>query len=202
MTRTVILWRHGQTDYNVERRFQGQTDIPLNAVGLAQAEAGAAHLAEFAPEFIVSSDLSRAAATADALGSRLGLEVTRDARLRETAFGKWEGHTRDELAEQWGAELDEWASGADVAPPGGETRTQSGARVADAIRDIVSSSEARTIVIVAHGAVLRGAAEILLGMGGTDSPGRLGVLGNCGHGEFLFTGTAWVLRNWGTRPTV
>lgn len=202
MAQTVIFWRHGQTDYNVEGRFQGQTDIPLNAVGLSQAAAAAVHLAEYAPEVIVSSDLSRAAVTADALAARLGIEASRDARLRETGFGVWEGHTRAELADRWAAELAVWASGADVAPPGGESRSQSGLRGAAAIRDIVSSTDAQSIAVVAHGAVLRSAAEVLLGMDGSGRAGRIAGLGNCGHGEFTFNGATWVLRSWGTRPSI
>lgn len=198
MTRTVIFWRHGQTDYNVERRFQGQTDIPLNALGRTQAAQAASYLSELHPELIVSSDLSRAADTADELASLLKLGVTRDDRLRETAFGQWEGHTREEIGASWPDELEQWLSGADTNPPDGESRSESGRRVASAITDIIEGSQAQTIAIVAHGAVLRAAAELLLGM---DGSGRLAVLGNCGHGEFGFTGTNWVLRSWGTVPS-
>ena len=198
MTRTVIFWRHGQTDYNVERRFQGQTDIPLNELGRTQAAQAANYLSELQPDLIVSSDLSRATDTADELASLLNVDVTRDDRLRETAFGQWEGHTRDELSASWPHELEQWLSGADMSPPGGESRLESGRRVASAITDIVDGSNAQTIAIVAHGAVLRAAAELLLGM---DGSGRLAVLGNCGHGEFGFTGTNWVLRSWGTAPS-
>ncbi|SMY03814.1 MULTISPECIES: histidine phosphatase family protein [unclassified Brevibacterium] len=198
MTRTVIFWRHGQTDYNLERRFQGQTDIPLNELGRNQAAQAASYLSKLQPDLIVSSDLSRAAATADELASLLNVDVTRDERLRETAFGQWEGHTRAELSESWPEELEQWLSGADMNPPGGESRSESGRRVASAITDIIDGTEAQTIAIVAHGAVLRAAAELLLGM---DGSGRLAVLGNCGHGEFGFTGTNWILRSWGTVPS-
>ncbi|MGO3023415.1 MAG: histidine phosphatase family protein [Brevibacterium sp.] len=194
MTKTVLFWRHGQTDFNVAGRFQGQSDVPLNDTGRAQAEQTARRLAELDPELIVSSDLSRAAVTSDSLARLVSREPLRDDRLRETAFGEWEGRTRAEVAETWPDELAEWASGADVSPPGGESRSQSGRRVADAISEIVGSTDAETIAIVAHGAVLRAAAEILLEMNGT---GRLGVLGNCGHGEFGFAGENWVLRSWG-----
>lgn len=198
MTRTVIFWRHGQTDYNLEGRFQGQTDIPLNALGRTQAAQAASYLSRLHPDLIVSSDLSRAADTADELASLLNLTVTSDDRLRETAFGQWEGHTREELSASWPEELEQWLSGADMNPPEGESRSESGRRVASAITDIIGGSDAQTIAIVAHGAVLRAAAELLLGMEG---PGRLAVLGNCGHGEFGFTGTNWVLRSWGTVPS-
>ncbi|MCD1284711.1 MULTISPECIES: histidine phosphatase family protein [unclassified Brevibacterium] len=197
MTKTVIFWRHGQTDFNVAGRFQGQSDVPLNDLGRAQAAETAQNLQHLHPELIVSSDLSRAAETADHLAELLDLEPVRDARLRETAFGDWEGSTRAEVAENWAEELAAWAAGADISPPGGESRSQSGQRVAEAIVDLVYTTDAETIAIVAHGAVLRGAAEILLGLTGS---GRLAVLGNCGHGEFGFTGENWVLRSWGTRP--
>ncbi|UVI37701.1 histidine phosphatase family protein [Brevibacterium spongiae] len=194
MTKTVLFWRHGQTDFNVAGRFQGQSDVPLNDAGRAQAEQAARRLADFAPQLIVSSDLSRAAETADSLAALVGLTPVRDERLREAAFGEWEGSTRAEVAETWPSELAEWASGADVAPPGGESRSESGSRVAAAVTDIVESSDAQTIAFVAHGAVLRGAAEILLEM---NASGRLGVLGNCGHGELIRSDRAWVLRSWG-----
>ncbi|WP_309131733.1 histidine phosphatase family protein [Brevibacterium sp.] len=199
MTKTVIFWRHGQTDYNVERRFQGQTDIPLNELGHRQATAAAACLSELAPEVIVSSDLARAAVTADHLADLLGLTATRDSRLRESSFGDWEGLTRDEIVEKWADELHGWVAGADTKPPGGESRSESGQRVATAITEIVRDSDAETIAIVAHGAVLRAAAEILLDMSGS---GRLAVLGNCGHGEFGYTGSNWVLRSWGAGPVL
>jgi broad specificity phosphatase PhoE len=195
MTKTVLFWRHGQTDFNVAGRFQGQSDVPLNDTGRRQAEDAAIGLAASAPELIVTSDLSRAAETADSLARRLGIEAIRNERLREASFGQWEGSTRAEVAETWPDELAEWVSGADVAPPGGESRGESGHRVAAAISDIVESAEADTIAIVAHGAVLRGAAEILLELTGS---GRIGVLGNCGHGEFGVSERGWVLRSWGT----
>ncbi|WP_209325156.1 histidine phosphatase family protein [Brevibacterium renqingii] len=194
MTKTVLFWRHGQTDFNVEGRFQGQSDVPLNDVGRAQAEDAARGLVDLGPELIVSSDLSRAAETADSLARLTCVEPVRDKRLREAAFGEWEGSTRAEVAATWSAELSEWAAGADIAPPGGESRSESGRRVAAAITDIVESTAAETVAIVAHGAVLRGAAEIFLGLRGT---GRIGVLRNCAHGEFGYTGGAWVLRSWG-----
>lgn len=194
-SKTVLFWRHGQTDYNVEGRFQGQSDVPLNDTGRRQAEEAARSLSALGPELIVTSDLSRAAETAEALARLVGLDPVRDERLREAAFGRWEGSTRAEVADTWPEELARWASGADVAPPGGESRSESGMRVAAAVTDIIGSTDAATIAIVAHGAVLRGAAEILLGL---RSSGRIGVLGNCAHGEFGYSERGWVLRSWGT----
>ena len=93
---TLVLVRHGRTEYNAAQRLQGQVDIPLDDVGRWQAEVGAqALLARFSPTAIVSSDLQRAAATAQYLGDAVGLEVAYDARLRERSFGAWEGLTAD-----------------------------------------------------------------------------------------------------------
>ena len=72
-TRRVICWRHGQTDWNIENRFQGQRDVPLNETGLAQAERAARLLAQLRPDAIVASDLQRAADTARALARIVGL---------------------------------------------------------------------------------------------------------------------------------
>ena len=86
-----MLWRHGQTTWNAERRFQGQSDIPLDATGQAQAERAARLLAGLRPDMIVSSDLSRAASTAAPLAQLTGLDVILDKDLRERHGGQWEG---------------------------------------------------------------------------------------------------------------
>ena len=98
---TVLLWRHGQTDYNASGKLQGQVDIALNEIGRAQAVAAAEVLMRVEPARIVSSDLSRAHATAQTLAERVGVPVHLDERLRERGFGQWEGLTHPEIAEQW-----------------------------------------------------------------------------------------------------
>jgi probable phosphoglycerate mutase len=89
----IIIWRHGQTDWNLENRFQGHSDIPLNPVGRYQAGQAARVLRDMEPTAIISSDLSRALSTAEALATVTGLEVQVDDRLRETNGGNWEGKT-------------------------------------------------------------------------------------------------------------
>ena len=84
-----MLWRHGQTMWNVEHRFQGQTDIPLDETGEAQAEYAARRLATLRPNAIFSSDLTRAASTAAPLARLTGLSVTPDKELRERFGGDW-----------------------------------------------------------------------------------------------------------------
>src|SRR4051794_21393374 len=85
--RRVILWRHGQTSWNVERRFQGSTDVALTEAGLAQARRAARLLVTLKPDAIVASDLQRAANTAAELAVLTGLDVTHDEGLRETYAG-------------------------------------------------------------------------------------------------------------------
>ena len=139
MVAAIILLRHGQTDYNAEGRFQGQEDIPLNALGRSQAEAAAQALSASGIDRIVSSDLRRAHETAEALSAATGAGLEFDARLREISVGEWQGRTRDEIAGIWPEELAAWFSGADMRPPGGESRRESSARVVTAIRDIVQA---------------------------------------------------------------
>ncbi|MGB3014153.1 MAG: histidine phosphatase family protein, partial [Candidatus Nanopelagicales bacterium] len=92
--RRLVLWRHGRTAWNLEHRFQGQTDVALDEVGVRQARAAAGLLMALRPQLIVSSDLSRARDTAQALADRTSLTVQTDPRLRETNGGRWEGRRR------------------------------------------------------------------------------------------------------------
>ena len=94
----IVLWRHGQTDWNIESRFQGHSDIPLNAVGHYQAAHAAKILAGMNPVKIIASDLLRAQQTAQALADITHLPVHTEAGLRETNGGHWEGKT-------WAAQL-------------------------------------------------------------------------------------------------
>ena len=87
----IIIWRHGRTEWNVVNRFQGQADIPLDAVGQGQAVRAAEVLAAYRPAGLYSSDLSRCYQTAAVLAERLGLEIITDKRLREIHVGSWEG---------------------------------------------------------------------------------------------------------------
>lgn len=92
----VVIWRHGQTDWNIENRFQGHSDIPLNKVGEYQAREAAKVLAGMKPDRIIASDLMRAKATAQALADLVDLTVEINPLLRETNGGKWEGKTGPE----------------------------------------------------------------------------------------------------------
>jgi len=172
-----VLWRHGQTVWNAERRFQGQSDIPLDETGQAQAERAARLLAGLRPDLIVSSDLSRAAGTAAALARLTGLEVTLDKDLRERHGGCWEGLTDTEIRERYPVEHANWN------PPDGEPTPVVAERVAGALHRIAATASELGVtnglaVVVSHGAALRLGMSRLLGMP-DELFGVLGPLSNC-----------------------
>jgi probable phosphoglycerate mutase len=145
----LVLWRHGQTTYNAEHRFQGQRDVPLNALGLAQAQRAARHLATLSPAQIWSSDLVRASATAAALAELTGLELRLEKDLRERHGGAWEGLTTEEIRQRYPDDLAAWQ------PPGGETSEFVAERTATAMTRIADQSEPGSlVVVVGHGASL------------------------------------------------
>ncbi|ASU83078.1 histidine phosphatase family protein [Nocardiopsis gilva YIM 90087] len=172
-TRRVICWRHGQTAWNTEKRFQGQTDIPLNDTGMAQARSAAALLARLRPDAIIASDLRRAADTADCLAARTGLTVEHDKGLRERYGGSWEGLTTAEIHERWPEE------NARMAIPDGEDLQAVGERVQEAIvRGLASVPENGLLVVASHGAALRAGINRMLGLP-PELRQALGPLGNC-----------------------
>ena len=122
--RRLILWRHGQTSWNVERRFQGSTDVDLTEVGVSQARRAARLLAGLKPDAIIASDLMRAARTAAELAVLTGLEVTHDEALRETYAGVWQGLTHEEIIARYGEEYAAWKRGEPVRRGGGELETE------------------------------------------------------------------------------
>ncbi|SDT67736.1 histidine phosphatase family protein [Actinoplanes derwentensis] len=160
MTR-LIVWRHGNTDWNAGSRVQGQTDIPLNDRGRDQADAAAELLVRLAPAAIVASDLSRAFDTATALATRTGLTIRPDQRLRERYFGEWQGLTMAEISTSRPDEHARWTAGADVVGGGVETLDDLGKRVSDALQD--ASRLGGTVVVATHGGAARQGIGHLLG---------------------------------------
>lgn len=179
LSRRVILWRHGRTAWNVAGRVQGQSDIPLDEVGQQQARDAAARLASLKPERIVSSDLSRAAETARALGDLTGVAVEHDQQLRELAFGVREGLTWRESWEKYPEQMQAWSDGDESRIDGAETHAQAGARFNTALRGYLEDMPyGETMVIVAHGAVLRTGVLTFLGVP-EPSWRQFGGLSNC-----------------------
>jgi glucosyl-3-phosphoglycerate phosphatase len=191
-----VLWRHGQTIWNAEARFQGQTDIPLNETGQAQAERAARLLAALRPDMIFSSDLQRAASTVAPLARMTGLPVSYDKDLRERSGGVWEGLTDQEIAQRYPAERESWS------PPEGETASVVADRVSGALRRAADSlGDGGLAVVVGHGAALRLGMARMLGLG-EDGFGVLGPLSNCSWSVLGLRGTRWRLleHNAGTLP--
>jgi probable phosphoglycerate mutase len=194
--RRVVFWRHGQTLWNVEQRFQGHTDIPLDETGVAQAERAASLLASLRPSMIVSSHLRRAHDTATALANLVGLDVKIDKDLRERGGGEWEGLTRAEIAAGWPVQYAEWEA------PGGEIVSEVADRVAAATRRWVDRLEDRGLLVIAsHGAAIRLGVARLLGFPEELWP-ALGGLGNCSWSVLHEGRKGWRLleHNAGTLP--
>ncbi|MES9587561.1 histidine phosphatase family protein [Streptomyces sp. NPDC059118] len=177
--RRIVLWRHGQTAWNLERRFQGSTDIALTEVGVGQAQRSARLLASLKPDAIVASDLQRAAATAAELAAITGLEVAHDAGLRETYAGAWQGLTHEEILGQYGEQYAAWKRGEAVRRGGGELETEVADRAAPVVLGHADKlPENGTLVVVSHGGTIRTTIGRLLGLEAHHWEG-LGGLSNC-----------------------
>ncbi|MEH1128110.1 histidine phosphatase family protein [Micromonospora sp. CPCC 206061] len=205
MTR-LIVWRHGNTDWNASNRVQGQTDTALNDLGREQAAAAAPLLAALHPDAIVASDLRRAADTAATLAALTGLPVRTDPRLRERSYGKWQGLTMAEVAERYPDEHTRWRAGERDVGCDVETLDDLGKRVGQALQEAADAAPGGTIVVATHGGAARQGCGFLLGW----SPEILrsvGPLQNChwtelGHDQVR----GWWLRSHnaglsGNRPT-
>jgi broad specificity phosphatase PhoE len=137
---TLLLVRHGETDWNAAGRLQGHTDRPLNEHGRGQAKELAERLAVEGADAIYASDLSRAKETAEIVGERLGLPVVIDADLREKNWGNWEGLTGDERVH---VEFE------------GESTQEHRDRMIRAVKRIAERHPGQRVVVVTHGGSLR-----------------------------------------------
>jgi broad specificity phosphatase PhoE len=153
-------WRHGETDWNVERRWQGHSDIPLNALGRKQAIELGDSLINEKIEFIFTSDLVRASETANTVAKKLGLSVLPLIELREGHYGRAEGLKPAEIRAKFGVKLlEDWRSSHestwDISFAGGETKRQIVARVLSKVESQLSELPFKSVGISTHGGVLR-----------------------------------------------
>ncbi len=158
---TIHFIRHGETDWNLERRLQGISDIPLNETGRAQAAAVGARLAAMPIGAVTASDLGRAQDTALAIATPHGLTVGTDRDLRERSFGVIEGIARDELEERYGDSLQGYWTDPDLAFEDGESRRQVQDRISRFINAVVRDPPADTIAVVSHGGTIASALHWL-----------------------------------------
>ena len=145
---TVLLARHGETEWNREERYQGHADPPLNKTGRGQAEQLAEQLAQEPIEAVYASDLRRASETAEIVGARLGLRVDLEPGLREIDVGSWQGLTKEQI---------------DGRPWDGETYEHHSERVTCALREIAARHPDGRVLVVSHGGSLRRVQEAVLG---------------------------------------
>jgi probable phosphoglycerate mutase len=145
-----LLLRHGQTPLSVQKRYAGRSDVALTETGVGQAAAAAKRLASAGIGVIVTSPLLRAARTAQEVAEVTGAPVVTDEGFRETDFGAWEGLTFVEVRQRWPAEMTAWLADPAVAPPGGESLAEVGARVTEALHRVLAGRERQTILIVSH----------------------------------------------------
>jgi alpha-ribazole phosphatase len=151
----LILIRHGETAWNVEGRYQGQSDVSLNARGKAQIAALGERLRLEKIDQIYSSDLARAVETAQVVAGASDAPLIFDPRLREIDQGEWEGRLLEEIK---AADPEAYArrrgDPTNLAPPGGETVGQVQKRVLEALKEILSRHQQGTVAIVSHGLAL------------------------------------------------
>jgi probable phosphoglycerate mutase len=195
MNTHICLIRHGETDWNVSKRIQGQTDIPLNETGVRQALAMAFSAAHHHFNVIFSSDLMRAHETAKMLAERRGLEVRTTPQLRERHYGIFQGITAAEGKERYPAAYDCYNSrDLDYDFETGESMHTFAARVEAAIADLVRHHANQTIAVISHAGVLD-----IVRRKATGSPlhtPRDFIIPNCALNWFRIDEHGWHLEAW------
>ncbi len=160
----LILVRHGETEWNAQRRYQGQTDIPLSDLGVRQAELVAERLVGRKIEALYASDLERARETAEIIAEKNGLDILPEPCLREMKFGVLEGLTWDEAGEKYPGMISTWLGDYNQPPEGGETLQALSARVSAFLEEVKKKHDEQTILLVAHGGSLSELLRITLGL--------------------------------------
>ncbi len=166
---TILLARHGETDWNREGRWQGWADPPLNETGRGQARALREQLRDVPFDAVYSSDLRRAHETAEIVGAPHNVPVIVDQGLREIDVGSWSGLTRAEQEERFPR----------VERPGGETRAQHLARVLETVERIARAHPGERLLVVSHGGTMRALRSHV-----SDEP--IHPIANCGVIELHF----------------
>jgi glucosyl-3-phosphoglycerate phosphatase len=196
----LVLWRHGESDYNVAQRMQGQLDSQLTANGLGQACRAARSLAELKPDVLMTSDLSRAGDTAAVLAAETGMPLWADQRLRESHLGMWQGLTHEEVEALFPGSLQTWRGSPEWAPPGGEARVEVAARAAHVVAELDAAGHGGA-VLCTHGGLIAGLTPLLLGLPVSGWPVFSGI-SNCHWTVLLRRGSSWRLLSYNTAAPV
>ncbi|MDR6536150.1 putative phosphoglycerate mutase [Variovorax soli] len=192
----LIAVRHGETAWNVDTRIQGQLDIALNATGLWQARRVGEALAEEPIAAIYASDLARAWQTALEIARPLGIEVQAEPRLRERAFGHFEGRTFADIDATLPEQARLWRTRDPAfAPEGGESLLDFRARVTDVAAQLAARHPGELVALVAHGGVMDVLYRAATGQE-LQAP-RTWHLGNAAINRLLWTPQGFTLVGWG-----
>jgi len=179
-----VLLRHGETNWNHERRFQGSLDSPLTAKGKKRIKNFVKELKLYQPEHIFSSTLNRCKESANLIAKPLKKRLKMDKRLNELAFGEWEGRTADELIKAKDSAYCKWYKGQTVTPKGGESITSLEKRIGSFINHCRKNYDDQKILIVTHGGSIRMFLKILLQLNRKQmfyfriDPGTMTVIGD------------------------
>ncbi|RKX75100.1 MAG: histidine phosphatase family protein [Spirochaetes bacterium] len=193
---TLVLIRHGETEWNRTGRYQGHADSPLTPRGLAQARAVAQVLNDETFDAFYSSDLGRARRTATIIADKLGRRFLTDSRLREQHYGLMQGHDGKTARELDPEFFESLARGdADYTPKGGESRKQRHERAIAALSDIAGRHQGEMVLIITHGGIVDSIFRETLGIP-FENPRRYSLY-NTALNRFSFFEGSWTLRLWG-----
>ncbi len=187
----IIIIRHGQSIGNATKTVLGHTDLDLSDLGYLQAKTTAEYLKGEKIDKIYSSDLKRALNTAVPHGNLRNLEIITNKTLREINIGSWEGLTVDQIIEGWGiaAFRDEWLGNFGLFRfPDGESVKEGGERFYNEVLSISRENQGKTIMIVAHAAVIRAFWAIISGIKWADVADKVTFASNASFSVAYFDG--------------
>ncbi|SRR5713226_133545 len=192
----VIVVRHGETTWNMERKFQGHLDSELTAKGISQAQAIAERLVNHSFSALYSSDLGRATQTAQIISAATGRTVVSDPRLRERNLGVFQGLTSEEIKAKYPGEYESYRSrDPDYIVPEGESLHRQVERNIACFEELAQRHCAESIVVVTHGGVLSGLFRHVLSIP-LEAPRRFDFP-NSSLNVFTYGDGGWTLRTWG-----
>jgi len=192
----ICLVRHGETEWNTERRIQGRIDVDLNPTGRAQSAAAGSWLRSAGIVALYSSDLKRAWATAQAIGAALGLSPVATPEMRERRYGIFEGLTYDEARVRFPDGYAAFARrDADYSFDGGESLTQMFARVTAKLEEIAAAHPRQNVAVVLHGGVLDIVNRFV--RGNPLEMQRDFLIPNAGISWVAVVHGVWTLESWG-----
>ena len=160
----LILVRHGESEWNAQRRYQGQANVPLSGLGKRQAELVAERLAGQKIDAVYASDLIRAWETASAIAEKSGLDVLPEPRLRELKFGVLEGLTFEEAQAKYPQMIAAWLEDFNQPPEGAETIDLFNARIVSFLEELKAKHDEQVVLLVGHGGSLSEILRVALGL--------------------------------------